>query len=53
VVIGASAGGIEAMTTIAAGLPSSFAAPICVVIHGAPSSPGTSTGSSVEQAYFQ
>jgi two-component system chemotaxis response regulator CheB len=41
VVIGASAGGIEAMTTIAAGLPSSFAAPICVVIHSAPSSPGT------------
>jgi two-component system chemotaxis response regulator CheB len=40
VVIGASAGGIEALRTIAAGLPADFPAPICVVVHTAPQSPG-------------
>ena len=40
VVIGASAGGIEALREIVAGLPGDFPAPICVVIHTAPQSPG-------------
>jgi two-component system chemotaxis response regulator CheB len=40
VVIGASAGGIEAVRTILAGLPDDFPAPLCVVLHIAPQSPG-------------
>ena len=40
VVIGASAGGIDALRTIAGGLPASFATPICVVVHTSPQSPG-------------
>ena len=40
VVIGASAGGIEALREIVRGLPRDFPAPICVVIHSAPQSPG-------------
>ena len=44
VVIGASAGGIEALRTIAAGLPDSFSAPICVALHISPLSPGVIPG---------
>lgn len=40
VVIGASAGGIEALRTVVAGLPADFAAPICIVLHTAPQGPG-------------
>src|SRR5205085_11027452 len=40
VVVGASAGGIEALRTLVAGLPADFPAPICVVVHVAPQSPG-------------
>lgn len=40
VVIGTSSGGIEALKTIAAALPSDFPAPICAVVHMAPESPG-------------
>jgi two-component system, chemotaxis family, protein-glutamate methylesterase/glutaminase len=40
VVIGASAGGIEALRTLVAGLPATFSAPICVVLHTSPQSPG-------------
>ena len=40
VVIGASGGGIEALTTIVSGLPPDFAAPICVVVHTSPDAPG-------------
>src|SRR3954468_16267399 len=40
VVIGASAGGLEAMRTLARDLPADFPTPICVVIHSAPQSPG-------------
>jgi two-component system chemotaxis response regulator CheB len=40
VVIGASAGGIETLRTLVAALPDDFAAPICVVLHTAPQSPG-------------
>ena len=40
VVIGASAGGIEALQKLASQLPRDFAAPICVVVHTAPDSPG-------------
>ena len=41
VVIGASSGGIEALRVIADALPEEFAAPVCVVLHMAPDSPGT------------
>lgn len=41
VAIGASSGGIEALTTIAAGLPEDFPAALCVVLHTSPDSPGT------------
>lgn len=40
VVIGASSGGIEALRTLVGGLPPQFAAPICVVLHTSPESPG-------------
>ena len=40
VVIGASAGGIDALRTIVGGLPADFAPAIFVVLHSAPNSPG-------------
>lgn len=40
VVIGASAGGIDALKTIGAALPPDFPAPICVVVHTSADSPG-------------
>ena len=40
VVVGASAGGIEALRELAAGLPASFPAPIAIVLHTSPDSPG-------------
>ena len=44
VVIGASAGGIEALRVIVGALPTDFAAPICVVLHTSPQSPGILDG---------
>lgn len=40
VAIGASAGGIEALRTLVAALPEDFPAPICIVLHTSPESPG-------------
>jgi two-component system chemotaxis response regulator CheB len=40
VVIGASAGGIETLRELVAGLPRDFPAAICVVLHSSPQSPG-------------
>src|SRR5262245_49798013 len=40
VVIGTSAGGLEALRTLASDLPKDFPAPICAVIHTSPESPG-------------
>lgn len=40
IVIGASAGGIDALRTIAIGLPKDFPASVFVVLHVAPESPG-------------
>lgn len=40
VVIGASSGGLDPLREIVAGLPSTFAAPVCIVQHASPSSPG-------------
>jgi two-component system chemotaxis response regulator CheB len=40
IVIGASSGGLEALQTIAAGLPPDIPAAVCVVLHTAPESPG-------------
>jgi two-component system chemotaxis response regulator CheB len=40
VVIGTSAGGIETLRTLMTALPADFAAPVCVVMHTAPQSPG-------------
>jgi len=39
IVIGASAGGIEALKAIAGALPPDFTVPICVVVHTAPHAP--------------
>ena len=44
VVIGTSAGGIDALRTLAAALPNGFPAPICVVMHTGPDSPGVLPG---------
>jgi two-component system chemotaxis response regulator CheB len=44
VVIGASAGGIDALRVILAPLPADFAAPICVVVHISAESPGVLHG---------
>ena len=40
VVIGASAGGIDALRSIVSGLPADFAPALFVVVHSAPNSPG-------------
>ena len=40
VVIGASAGGIEALRELVSGLPADFPAPICIVLHTSPQAPG-------------
>jgi two-component system chemotaxis response regulator CheB len=40
VVIGASAGGLDALRTVVAALPPTFPAAICVVLHTSPQSPG-------------
>lgn len=40
IVIGASAGGLEALRALAAGLPADFAAAVFVVLHTSPESPG-------------
>ena len=40
VVIGASSGGIEALRELIGGLKADFPAPICVVLHTSPQSPG-------------
>jgi two-component system chemotaxis response regulator CheB len=40
VVIGASAGGVDAIASVAAGLPPDFGAPICLVVHTGADSPG-------------
>jgi two-component system, chemotaxis family, protein-glutamate methylesterase/glutaminase len=44
VVIGASSGGVDALRTIVSALPRDFPAPICVVVHTAPQSPGVLDG---------
>jgi two-component system chemotaxis response regulator CheB len=40
VVVGASAGGIDALQQVFSGLPSALRASVCVVIHTSPTSPG-------------
>src|SRR5262245_24747827 len=40
VVIGASSGGIDTLRQLVAGLPEAFPAPICIVVHTSPESPG-------------
>jgi len=40
IVIGASAGGIDALRSLASGLPRDFPVPICVVVHTSPQAPG-------------
>ena len=44
VVVGASAGGIEAITRLAATMPSDFPAAVCVVLHSGSQSPGVLHG---------
>jgi two-component system chemotaxis response regulator CheB len=44
VVIGASAGGIEALRDLVAQLPADFPAAICVVVHSSPEAPGILDG---------
>jgi two-component system, chemotaxis family, protein-glutamate methylesterase/glutaminase len=44
VVVGASAGGIDALTRLAAALPAEFPAAVCVVLHTSPQSPGVLDG---------
>jgi two-component system chemotaxis response regulator CheB len=44
VVIGTSAGGLDALRTIVANLPADFPAPIAIVMHTAPASPGVLAG---------
>ncbi len=40
VVVGTSAGGIEALRTLVRNLPAAFSAPVCIVMHTAAESPG-------------
>ena len=40
VVIGASAGGIDALRELVSGLPADFPTPICIVLHTSPQAPG-------------
>jgi two-component system chemotaxis response regulator CheB len=40
VVVGSSAGGIEALRELASGLPVDFPAPVCIVLHTSPEAPG-------------
>lgn len=40
VVVGASAGGVDALRTLVAGLSPEFPLPVCVVVHVSPDSPG-------------
>jgi two-component system, chemotaxis family, protein-glutamate methylesterase/glutaminase len=44
VVVGASSGGIDALTQLAAALPTEFPAAVCVVLHTSPQSPGVLDG---------
>jgi two-component system chemotaxis response regulator CheB len=44
VVVGASSGGIEALTKLAAALPADFPAAVCVVLHTSAQSPGILDG---------
>jgi two-component system, chemotaxis family, protein-glutamate methylesterase/glutaminase len=44
VVVGASAGGIEALIRLAAALPADFPAPLCIVVHTSAQSPGVLDG---------
>lgn len=44
VVIGTSAGGIDALRSLVGGLPGDFPASLCVVLHSAPNSPGILDG---------
>jgi two-component system chemotaxis response regulator CheB len=41
VVVGASAGGIDALRVLAAGLPSDFPSPVVAILHMSPESPAS------------